>query len=65
MWHTLVSPYDELIGINSGFVLPFLFTIVPEAYGSSQARGQMEAATAGLYHSYGNARGEPPLQYKP
>ena len=29
----------------------FLFTAIPEAYGSSQASGQIEAVAASLYHT--------------
>ena len=32
-----------------------LFTAAPAAYGSSQARRQIGAAAAGLYHSHSNA----------
>ena len=32
-----------------------------EAYGSSQARGQIGATAAGLHHSHSNARSEPHL----
>ena len=32
----------------------FLLTATPMAYGSSQARGQIRAAAAGLRHSHGN-----------
>ena len=33
---------------------PFLFMAAPAAYGSSQARGQIGAAAAGLHHSCSN-----------
>ena len=33
----------------------------PEAYGDSQARGQIEAIAASLRHSHSNARSEPRL----
>ena len=33
----------------------------PMTYGSSQARGQIEAAAAGLDHSHSNTRSEPHL----
>ena len=33
-----------------------LFMFMPMAYGSSQARGQIGAAAAGLCHSHGNVR---------
>ena len=35
-----------------------LFRAAPAAYGSSQIRGQIRAAAAGLYHSHSNARSE-------
>ena len=38
-----------------------LFRAVPEAYGSSQARGRIRAVAAGLHHSHSNARSEPCL----
>ena len=43
----------------------FLFRAKPTAYGSSQARGQIGAAAAGLHHSHSNAGSEPPLQTIP
>ena len=33
-----------------------LFRATPMAYGGSQARGQIRAETAGLYHSHSNTR---------
>ena len=38
-----------------------LFMDTPTAYGSSQARGHIGAAAAGLRHSHSNARSEPCL----
>ena len=40
----------------------FLFMALPVAYGSSQARGQIEAAAAGLCHSHSNWGSELRLQ---
>ena len=37
----------------------------PAVYGSSQARGQIRAAGAGLHHSHGNARSKPHLRPTP
>ena len=37
----------------------------PEAYGSSQARGQIGAVAAGLHHSHSNIRPESPLSPTP
>ena len=42
-----------------------LFRTAPEAYGSSQARGLIGAATASLHHSHSNAGSEPHLQPTP
>ena len=45
------------------FVFCFLFLLfraVPAVYGGSQARGQIEAATANLHHSHSNAGSEHP-----
>ena len=50
------------------FYLLFLFLFfrtVPVAYGSSQARGQIGAATAGLRHKHSNAGSEPRLRPMP
>ena len=41
-------------GIQTMFFF-LLFRATPEAYGSFQARGQTEAAAAGLCHSHSNA----------
>ena len=35
-----------------------LFRAAPVAFGVSQARGQIGAVTAGLYHSHSNTRSE-------
>ena len=43
----------------------FIFRAAPEAYGSSQARGQIKAAAAGLHHSHSNAGSEPHLRPMP
>ena len=40
----------------------FLFRATPVSYGSSQARGQIGAAAAGLYHRHSNSRSKPCLQ---
>ena len=44
------------------FFLSVFFRAAPTAYGSSQARGEIEAVAAGLHHSHSNARSEPHLQ---
>ena len=43
------------------FLLILLFRTVPVAYGSSQARGHIRAAAAGLYHSHSNMGSKPHL----
>ena len=43
----------------------FFFTAAPEAYGSSQSRGQIGAAAASLHHSHSNVGSEPHLQPMP
>ena len=51
--------------------VPFLFCFIlifrttPVAYGSSQARGRIEAAAASLWHSHSNAGSQPRLQPTP
>ena len=40
----------------------FLFRATPVAYGSSQARGGIRAAAAGLHHSHSNIGSVPHLQ---
>ena len=40
----------------------FFFRAIPVAYGGSQARGRIRAATTSLHHSHSNARSEPHLQ---
>ena len=41
------------------------FAAAPAAYGSSQARGQIGAVDASLYHSHSNIRSEPHQQPTP
>ena len=43
------------------FFFFLLFRAAPTIYGSSQARGQIGAAAAGLHHSHSNTRSEPHL----
>ena len=38
------------------------FRATPLAYGGSQARGQIRAATTSLHHNHSNARSKPHLQ---
>ena len=42
-----------------------LFRVAPTAYGSSQAKGPIEAAAASLHHTHSNARSEPHLRPTP
>ena len=46
-------------------LLLFLFRAAPVAYGSSQARRRIGAATASLHHSHSNARSKPHLPLTP
>ena len=53
---------------NRLFFFFFFFTFLgtaSAAYGSSQARGQIEASAAGLQHSHNNPRSSPSLQHTP
>ena len=43
----------------------FLFRAAPAAHGSSQARGRIRAAAAGLYHSHSHMGTEPHLPATP
>uniref|UniRef100_A0A8D2BNR0 Heparan-alpha-glucosaminide N-acetyltransferase n=1 Tax=Sus scrofa TaxID=9823 RepID=A0A8D2BNR0_PIG len=52
-----------LFTFNS-FFLSLLFRATPATYGSSQARGQIRAAAAGLHHSHSNTGSEPDLDRK-
>ena len=45
------------------FFFVLFFRVTPEAYGSSQARGQIEAAAAGLSHGHSGTASEPRLTY--
>ena len=47
------------------FVFVFVFRAVPMAYRSSQARGPIRAAAAGLHHRHSNARSEMYLRPTP
>ena len=47
------------------FFFPLFFMATPEAYGSSQDRGQIGAAADGLHRSQGNTKPEPHLQLMP
>ena len=59
---TALTSSKPLISVQFCFYFYFLlFRAAPVAYGSSQARGQIGDAAAGLHHSHSNARSEPPL----
>ena len=68
-----MSIIDRSVGIDLGirglfylFIFFFLlFRAAPVAYGSSQARDQIETAAAGQYHRHSNATSEPCLQPTP
>ena len=61
-----VETHDGIIVVT--FVPAFyfiLFLVYPMAYGSSQARGRIGAAAAGLHHSHSNTKPKPCLQPTP
>jgi len=47
------------------FFFYLFFRATPEAYGSSQASGQVRATAASLHHKHSNAGSEPGLQHTP
>ena len=66
-WKQLTELWENLTNLSLHWGIFFLFRATPVACGSSQARGWIGAAAAGLRHSHGNARSEPhlPLMLKP
>ena len=52
---------SELLWSDS-FVLFCFFRAAPEAYGGSQAEGQIRAVTAGLHHNHSNVGSKLRLQ---
>ena len=48
----------KLLLANSIAFFFFFFSAAPAACGSSQVRGQIGAASAGLHHSHSNVRSE-------
>ena len=50
--------------VPSAFIF-FLCRATPEAYGGSQARGQMGATAAGLHHSHSHTGSKPQLRPMP
>ena len=62
----LIRTLVQFLALFFSFFLFFwLFRAAAEAHGGSQARGRIEAAAAGLHHSYSNTRSEPHLQPTP
>ena len=59
------SPYIHIVGYYFFIFLFLLFRAAPMAYGSSQARGQIEATAACLHHSHSNSGSEQCLQLTP
>ena len=61
-----LNPRNSAPGLHIPFFFFFFFSFpfmaAPEAYGSSEARGQIGAAAACLRHSQSNAGSEPCLQ---
>ena len=58
--------FEVEILIKDTFFFLFVFSrAAPEAYGGSQARGQIGATAAGLHHSHSNARSELHLRPTP
>ena len=55
---------DRILGGFFFFFFIFLRATVA-AHGSSQARGQIRAAAAGLPHSHSDTVSEPPLRFTP
>ena len=56
---------EGVVLMTTTFLSFFLLRAAPAAYGASQARGGIRAATAGLHHSHGNARSELRMQPTP
>ena len=54
-----------ILGVFLSFFFFFLFRAAPAAHGGSQARGQIGATAAALYHSHSNTRSEPNLRLTP
>ena len=52
----------SLLGTMKNTFVFLLFRVTPAAYGGSQARGQIRAAAASLYHSHSNIGSEPHLR---
>ena len=61
----LLRPTEDRVLLYLLMFFIFFFRAEPEAYGSSQARGQTRAIATGLPHSHSNMRSEPCLQTIP
>ena len=60
-----IQPFSYYTSLSEIFFFSFFFCIFSAAAmacGSSQVRGQIAAAAAGLCHSHSNARSQLPLQ---
>ena len=56
-----------LVTVENNFILFYflLFRATPAAHESTQARDQIGAAAAGLYHSHSHEGSEPSLRHTP
>ena len=59
----ILEPLSSVLLLLLLFV--FFFRAIPAAHGSSQARGQVETAVAGLHHSHSNTGSKPCPQSTP
>ena len=59
-WKSAASPASPVCStdLSAHIFSYFLFRAAPAAYGSSEARGQIQAAAAGLHHSHSNSGSE-------
>ena len=66
---TKILLFKTDLGLGGSFIYLFIYFCFVgatlRAYGGSQARGQIGATAANLYHSHSNARSEPRLQPSP
>ena len=62
-WYPLTSPNSKTMCIH--YCSLFFFRAASVSYESSQARHQIRAAAASLYHNYSNRRSKPHLQLIP
>ena len=57
----IIDPAGPQQELSLLLIFFFLFTAAPVAYGSSEARGQIRVAAAGLCHTHSNSGSELPL----